>query len=76
MTRRPLTGRESSVLALLARSRGQYHGDDLVRIISTLDGEAKSIAVAISTGQGSRSSKLAARGFTDWADGLEKRRKL
>lgn len=65
-----LTGRESSVLALLARSRGTLEGHDLVRLLSSLSGPARRVGVAIVTGRGTAASVLAARGFTEWADSL------
>jgi hypothetical protein len=65
-----LSGRESSVLALLARSR-TLSKDEKRRLVEELEGEAKEIArVLVGQSRPSPSANKAAQGFTDWAKGL------
>lgn len=68
---KPLSGREASLLALLAQSQSLTSSDKR-RILSALDGDALEIAQAI-LGQARRprgAVRDAAKGFKDWADGL------
>lgn len=67
----PLTGRESSILALLAQSRG-LSAADKKRILGSLNGQALRIARCIVglTKNPSASVRRAADGFIDWANKL------
>lgn len=68
---KPLSGREASVLALLAQSQSLSDADKR-RILSALDGQALKIAQAI-TGQTkhpAKSVRKAADGFRAWANRL------
>lgn len=66
-----LTGREASVLAILAQSRA-LSVQDKERILSTLEGSALKIAKVIVgwARNPSKAHKTAAKGFLDWADKL------
>lgn len=80
-TERPLSGREASVLALLAQSQSLSAAEKR-RILSSLEGQALKIARVI-VGQTKRPTKMfvgrtkrstkavrAAKGFRAWAKGL------
>lgn len=68
---KPLTGREASVLALLAQGEGLSPGDKR-RILATLDGHALKIAKAIvgETKHPEARVRAAAEGFRAWARDL------
>lgn len=68
---KPLTGREASVLAFLAQSKGLSMADK-ARILATLEGQALKIAQVI-VGQAKHPTKSVievAQGFTSWATSL------
>jgi hypothetical protein len=68
---KPLSGREASVLALLAQSQS-LSSEDKVRILSELNGQALKIAEVIigKTNPLDRALVDAANGFTSWAKNL------
>lgn len=71
MVMKAISGREASLLALLAQDGG-LPKRDIERILGQLDGEARKIAeilVGRSTG-GSKATRDAAEGLSDWAKGL------
>jgi hypothetical protein len=68
---KPISGRESSVLALLAQTIDLSESDK-ERILSSLDGQALKIAKVIVGGKCSNKQvRLAAKGFQDWAKNLK-----
>lgn len=71
----PISGRESSILALLAQSRGSLTGADTRRILAALDGRALQIAKAIvgTHQRPSQAVQTAADGFIAWAQSLPRR---
>ncbi len=68
---KPLSGREASVLALLAQSKG-LSPSEKQRILSALNGQALKIARVIvgDEKRPARSFQVAAEGFTSWAKGM------
>ncbi len=69
---KPLSGREASVLALLAQSR-DLSAQDKKRILESLEGQALKIA-KVMVGQAknpAKSDRDAAEGFTAWANELQ-----
>jgi hypothetical protein len=65
---RPLTGRESSILALIAQSGGLSEGDKR-RILAELDGPALEVARALCGEEGvSEWAATAAAGLIGWAN--------
>lgn len=74
LSEKPLTGREASVLAMLAQSR-YLSKRETTAILATLQGAALRIARVL-VGQASRPSakdREAAQGFVDWARQLKPR---
>lgn len=67
---KPLTGRESSILCILASCKMTVVDED--RILSTLDGSAFRIGSAIlgRTKRPSKAIQRAAEGFLEWARSL------
>jgi hypothetical protein len=73
MSNKPLTGREASVLALIAQSLSLSR-EDKDRILATLDGDALRIAKVMvgDITNPSKADKKAADGFHAWAAELPK----
>jgi len=70
----PLSGRESSILALLVQSKS-LSTTDKERILNQLEGKALNIAKVL-VGQAENQNKDtidAAKSFVDWAKSLSKR---
>jgi hypothetical protein len=71
---KPLTGRESSVLARLAQSLSTLGSEEKLCILKTLDGRALEIAQALvgDTKQPPKDIERAAAGFRTWAERLQR----
>lgn len=70
---KPISGKESSILALIAQSK-DISEDEISEILSHLSGRSLSIAKTILKINKSptKSVKLAADGFINWANNLGK----
>lgn len=77
--RKPLTGREASLLALVAQARDRYkeNTEEYKRVLDNLDGDARLISEAImSDGKNDDPAlQAAAQGLIDWANGIDERAK-
>lgn len=69
----PITGQESSVLALIAQSKN-LKSSDIERILGSLSGQVLEIAKVMldKRVEASQDVKRAAQGFHDWAAQLRK----
>ncbi len=72
MNRKPLNGRESSILALIAQCGGNLEPDMRDRILASLKGPALRIAKVMLgiTKNPSKATAETAKGFFDWANQL------
>ncbi len=67
---KPLSGREASILALLAQSKSLSEFDK-IKILATLEGNALKIAQnIIGESNDEEFIKIAAKGFIEWANEL------
>ena len=71
---KPLTGRESSVLARLAQSLTTLGSEEKLRVLQTLDGRALEIALALvgDTKRPTKDIETAAASFRTWAERLQR----
>lgn len=74
MIKKPLNGQESSILSLIAQSNNSIKGKEAKEILKCLNGVALDIAKVMLTGKlnADEEINIAAKGFIEWANGLNK----
>lgn len=69
MSKPPLTGDDSAVLAVLAQATNLSNAERS-RLVNSLRGEAKNIGRALNGASSTKSAKKTAEAFKEWADDL------